>query len=135
MKAWQRYLVFQLPGLGLLAILLTAATYWFSLPIWASAVGGLLWIAKDAALYPLLKRAYEDSKSTGTASLVGCLGTAQEDLSPKGLVRIGPELWRAVSVAPVGAGQQVRVTGSDGMTLRVEAVPDSGAGRDQAPGA
>lgn len=134
MKAWQRYLVFQLPGLGLLAILLAAATYWFSLPVWASALAGLLWIAKDAALYPLLKRAYEDSKSTGTASLVGCLGTAQEDLSPKGFVRIGPELWRAVSVGPVGAGQQVRVTGSDGMTLRVEAAPDSGAGRDQAPG-
>lgn len=134
MKAWQRYLVYQLPGLGLLAILLAAATYWFSLPIWASALATLLWIAKDAALYPLLKRAYEDSKSTGTASLVGHLGTAQEDLSPQGLVRIGPELWRAVSVAPIAAGQQVRVTGSDGMTLRVEAVPESGPSPDPPPG-
>ena len=134
MKAWQRYVVYQLPGLGLLAILLVAATYWFSLPIWASALAGLLWIGKDAVLYPLLRRAYEDSQSTGTESLVGCLGTAQEDLSPQGLVRIGPELWRAVSVAPVAAGQQVRVTGSNGMTLRVEAVPESGASREQAPG-
>ena len=133
MTTWQRYCVYQLPGLGLLAALLVAITYWFSLPTWAGGLALVLWIAKDGALYPLLKRGYEGDKATGTASLVGCIGTTQEDLSPKGRVRIGPELWHAVSAAPIEAGREVRVTGSDGMTLRVEAVPTTAANQDRAP--
>ena len=128
LRTWQRYWLFQIPGLAIVSGLLAAGAYWFSLPLWACALGLALWLVKDAIGYPFLKSAYEGSKPTGLKSLIGALGTAREDLRPAGLVRIGPELWRAESAVPVKAGQVVQVAGCEGMTLRVVPGP-SEAGR------
>ena len=127
LRTWQRYWLFQIPGLAIVSALLAGAAYWFSVPLWACALGLALWLAKDGALYPFLKSAYKGAKPTGPESMIGSLGTAKEDLRPGGLVRIGPELWRAESSVPVDVGQLVRVTGCEGMTLHVEPRP-SGAG-------
>lgn len=107
----------------LAAVLLFAGFHWFSLPVWACACGFALWLVKDIAAYPFLKSAYGGAKPTGTESLVGAAGTATERLDPRGFVRIGPELWKAESAAPVEAGGAVRVTGFEGMTVRVEPDP------------
>ena len=44
------------------------------------------------------------AKPVGQESMVGLVGTATEDLCPRGQVRIGPELWRAESSKAVLAG-------------------------------
>ena len=124
LQTWQRYWLFQIPGLALAAALLFAGFLWFSLPVWACACGFALWLVKDFVAYPFLKSAYEGAQATGTESMIGAVGTAVERLDPKGFVRIGPELWQAESATPVEAGRTVRVTGFDRMTARVE--PDDG---------
>ena len=81
-----------------------------------------LWIAKDALLYPFLKSAYEGPQPTGLESMIGSLGTAKENLMPRGFVRVGAELWMAESKESVKAGQIVRVSGCEGMILLVDPV-------------
>ena len=100
----QRYWLYQAPGLGIVAVLVIAGAHWFAVPIWACATAMGLWIAKDAVLYPFLKSAYEGPQPTGLETMIGSLGTAQEDLMPHGLVKVGAELWRAESGAPVEGG-------------------------------
>ena len=101
---------------------------WFDLPRWTVPVAVALWILKDLLLYPVLGLAYEGSKPSGPEAMIGAVGTVTEDCSPRGLVRIGLELWRAESALPVGTGCIVCVTGCDGMTLRVEEIrPEEGS--------
>ena len=127
MATWQRYWLFQLPGLGVVGVLVILAAYWFDLPRWTIPLALGIWIVKDLLLYPFLKSAYEGPKPTGPESMVGSVATVTEDLCPCGYVKIGPELWRAESASPIRTGQPVRVTGSDGMTMQVEpAGPESG---------
>ncbi len=99
------------------------AALWFRLPLWLVPLVVVSWILKDLLLYRFVSIAYEGSKPSGPESMMGAVGTATEDLSPRGLVKIGPELWRGESAMPVRAHDPVRVTGCDGMMLKVEPVP------------
>lgn len=129
MATWQRYWLFQVPGLGVVAVLVVLAAYWFGLPGWTIPFALGVWIVKDVLMYPFLKSAYEGPKPTGPESMVGSLGTVTEDLCPRGYVKIGPELWRAESAEPIRIGRSVRVTGCEGMTMQVEpAGPEHEAG-------
>ncbi len=56
---------------------------------------------------------------TGKQGLVGRAAVAMERLDPRGRVRIGDELWNAVSSAPAEAGAELEITGSDGLLLHV----------------
>ena len=105
-------------------------TNWLALPVWTIPLALATWIAKDVLLYPVLKTAYEGDKPVGQASMVGSLGTATEDLRPRGYVKIGPELWRAECSEAVRAGDAVRVKGCHGMTMLVEPV-ESETGRSR----
>lgn len=117
----QRYWLYQLPGIVLVAGLTMAATRWFSLPWWTCVVAVVLWVAKDAALYPMLKSSYRTGGPTGPAALIGSVGTVRDALDPIGLIKVGPELWKAKSSSPAAVGESVRVVGCSGMTLLVEA--------------
>jgi membrane-bound serine protease (ClpP class) len=57
---------------------------------------------------------------TGREGLTGEIGTANSDIAPRGKVFVHGELWDAISEEPVAAGERVRVTAVDGMTLRVK---------------
>jgi membrane-bound serine protease (ClpP class) len=57
---------------------------------------------------------------SGAEELIGAGGVALEAFSGAGRVRVHSEDWNARSRAPVAAGQKVRVTGRDGLTLIVE---------------
>lgn len=118
-----RYWLFQLPGIALAAALLAAAAARFDLPLWACAAGLAAWVAKDAVLYPFLKRGYEPAGASGTERLVGSTGTAAQTLDPQGYVKIGAELWRARSASRIRAGESVSVAGvaaTEAMVLIVE---------------
>jgi membrane-bound serine protease (ClpP class) len=127
-----RYLIFQLPGWAIAA--LVAAFLWTmgTIPAWAAGVLFAAWLAKDLALYPLLRRAYEPAPGPG-ADLVGREGVARERLAPSGYVEVRGELWHAELLPGEGqvrAGGRVVVRRVDGTTLHVAAVEAPGDQRD-----
>lgn len=57
---------------------------------------------------------------SGMEELVGGTATASEDFDGRGRVLIHSEHWNATSNRPVRKGQQLKVTGMQGLTLEVE---------------
>jgi membrane-bound serine protease (ClpP class) len=59
---------------------------------------------------------------TGAEGMISTVGRARDTLGPDapGTVDIHGELWRAQSASPVSAGESVRVTAVEGLTLIVE---------------
>ena len=57
--------------------------------------------------------------TTGPEQLVGRSGEAMTDISTKGQVRIGGEIWRAKSSAVIPRGNQVKVIAVNGLELTV----------------
>jgi len=62
---------------------------------------------------------------TGLEELVGAEATVLADFDRQGRVSIHSETWQALSSAPLRKGQQVKVSGIDGLTLRVEPLDTS----------
>ena len=56
---------------------------------------------------------------TGMEGLIGEVGVVRTRLTPRGQVFLRGELWTAEAEGEVEAGESVRVTGVDGLTLRV----------------
>ena len=118
----RRYLLFQIPGLLLLVGALVAATRWWGLSVeWAFAIVGA-WIAKDAVLFPIVRRAYEPDGAAPHGP-IGAHGIADTAIDPEGWVHVGPERWRARrapdAAGPIPAGSAVRVVGLRGHELVV----------------
>lgn len=124
---WLRYALYQMPGallaavvlLGLHGVDLISATF-----AWVLFA---LWIAKEGILYPLTRRAYDDSTAgmVGAERLLGAPGVAEEDLDPAGYVRVRGELWRAEAPAGARRGARVRVQGLRDLTLLVREEDDA----------
>ncbi|HET7874353.1 MAG TPA: nodulation protein NfeD [Methylomirabilota bacterium] len=65
-------------------------------------------------------RALYRAPATGPSSMVGQTAVVKTPLTPEGHVLVGGELWQAVSEdGPMGAGETVRVSAIDGLTLKV----------------
>jgi membrane protein implicated in regulation of membrane protease activity len=126
----RRYLLFQVPGWGLAAGALAAAVRWWDLPVpWALA-GFAAWLAKDAVLYPIVRRAYEPD-GRAPHGPIGEHGVAETAIDGEGWVRVGPERWRArlaPGAAPIPPGAPVRVVRLVGHELEVEPDPRSRPG-------
>ncbi|MBI2999564.1 MAG: NfeD family protein [Deltaproteobacteria bacterium] len=119
-----KYLLFQLPGWVLAAVILSGLRYWTAIPAWVALGLFVLWVAKDLVMYPLLRTAYESGVKTGAERLIGARGVAQDELSPRGYVRVRGELWQAEvepSDDPLAPGSPVKVLAAEGMTLIVTA--------------
>jgi membrane protein implicated in regulation of membrane protease activity len=117
-----KYALFQLPGFLAIAGLAWAAHRWLGLDARLAVAACAAWVAKDAVLFFWVRDAYAVTPRPAGATLLGARAIAEEPLAPEGLVRVGPELWRARLVAgeaPVGAGAVVTVVAVDGLTLRV----------------
>jgi membrane-bound serine protease (ClpP class) len=65
-------------------------------------------------------RAHRHRTVTGREGLVGEIGEAAGELTPRGRVFVHGEIWNARSATPVGQGQRVRVIKVQGMELTVE---------------
>ena len=124
-----RYVIFQVPELvlGSLVLWLLVRLDWISATVgWALFAG---WVLKEAALYPVLRRAYEPSPRSAAEALIDRTGCVTARLAPgeSGTVRLGAELWRAVLTEgsqPIEVGETVRVELVSGLTLSVVAAPD-----------
>jgi membrane-bound serine protease (ClpP class) len=126
-----RYVLYQVPSALLSALLLWWLWPRTGLPAWAGALAWCAWLAKDAALYPFVRNAYEPRPPTGAEQLVGETAVAGTALRPTGQVRLRGELWRARSAdgSEVAAGTLVRVERAEGLTLFVTPAPDELARR------
>ena len=68
-------------------------------------------------------RAQFRKRATGSDGMVGEIGTAKTDVKEDGgTVYVHGEFWNAASEKLIKRGQQVRVIGVEGMTLKVEAM-------------
>ncbi len=104
MSTLQRYLLYQLPGWALAGLALVSLLFSGWIETRVAAVGWLLWVIKDFALYPLLRSAYERSEGGPVDALIGASAVARERLAPEGYVRVRGELWRARVVSEDGGG-------------------------------
>lgn len=120
-----RYWLFQLPGFFLAILVLTVLVHWDLITRGLAAVLLGFWVLKDLVLFPFLRVGYEEGgRPAGADALVGAFGVVQEPMTAEhqGWVRLGPELWRAVSLgaSEVPAGARVRVVSVQGLVLSVE---------------
>jgi membrane-bound serine protease (ClpP class) len=84
------------------------------------AMAGLIVWAVSAGLRAMLRRPV-----TGVEGMVGRLAVARGSLGPEGEVQVDGEIWHAVAEGGViAAGEKVRVTAVDGLTLTVSRAAD-----------
>lgn len=124
---FRRYLLFQIPGAALVALLLFALERAAVVPPWAALAILAAWIAKDLLLYPFLGPAYAVDAPSPVDALIGQRGLVVAPLAPAGYVRIRGELWRAEAPAgsqPLAPDTVIVVREVRGMTVLVE--PDRG---------
>jgi membrane protein implicated in regulation of membrane protease activity len=116
------YLLWQLPGWALAALVLWWLHAFVGLPTWAALLVLGVLIAKDLALYRVMRATFRPAR----APLLGSRGRAVETLAPTGYVRVEGELWRARCASPgraIAGGSPVIVREAHGLTLVVEADP------------
>jgi len=56
---------------------------------------------------------------TGAEAMVGTIALAQTDVAPKGRVFVHGEIWEAVSDEPIREGEEAKIKGVSGLTLKV----------------
>jgi membrane protein implicated in regulation of membrane protease activity len=131
MPTFVRYLLIQLPGALAVVAALVVARRFVEIPAGVLALVAAAWIAKDLALYPLLRHAYEVDPRSEMEKLAGGEVVVKRALDPRGLVVMKGELWKAEAVegedVPIPAGARVRIEGHRGLVLLVRA-----AGGDEA---
>ena len=111
------YLLAQLPGWVMAALVVWALDHLVGLPLWLSLALLAAWVVKDLLLFPLMWRFYQPQPAA--RRIVGETGTAITAISPHGLVRIRAELWQARADEQISAGAAVRVLDIEGLTLLV----------------
>jgi membrane protein implicated in regulation of membrane protease activity len=117
-----RYWLLQLPELALLVLILGFAQRWVDLPAWIFWGALLIWVVKDAVLYPFLWRAYDWDHVADSNPMLGARGTAKERLAPLGYVKVRGELWQAELIEgsrAVEEGEPILVEEIRGLTLIV----------------
>jgi len=83
----------------------------------ATVVFFTVWFALKARRRPVV---------SGHAEIIGTGGTALSDFEREGWAQVRGETWRVVSATPLARGQKLRVSGIEGLILRVE--PDDQQG-------
>ena len=71
-------------------------------------------------LMSIALKAHRNKIVTGSQGMIGNIGLAQTELSPRGKVSIHGELWDAVASSPVPAGGPVMVRQIQGLQLQVD---------------
>ena len=59
----------------------------------------------------------------GVQTMIGTVGEAITSLTPDGQVKVDGEIWKAHGSPEIRAGDAIRITGIDGLTLEVERAP------------
>jgi membrane-bound ClpP family serine protease len=118
-SALRTYLLVNVPGWLLAAVIGVVAVRWFGLSPGLAAAGVAAWVVKDLVLYPWMRGSY--SAGPTEPPIVGKEGVVLTALAPKGLVRVQGEIWEARATDVIAAGARVRVRDVHGLQLVVDA--------------
>jgi len=128
-RGFWAYVLLQIPDIVLAGLILWLLRQWVGLPTgWAIGLF-VIWVVKDLAMYPFLRKAFAPT-STGPERLIGTRAIVRTPLAPAGLVRLGGELWNAEALNPhehPALGTAVIVRAIRGLTLLVEPEEPSGS--------
>jgi len=91
----------------------------FGIPYWLIGAIALISAAFVFLVGGLAVRSHRRPIVTGPEELIGSLGVALEDVQNEGWARVHSEQWRVRSAVPLKRGQNVRITGRDGLVLTV----------------
>lgn len=135
MRFFPQYVLWQVPGWLIAGVVVAWLASEFGLAMWVAVTALMLIIARDLAMYLVLRPAF--AKPPYGSAPIGAAGETVEPLAPAGYVRVNGELWpaRAVSAAAdVPRGARVVVRDVHGITLLVEpsAAPGPERGREPA---
>jgi membrane protein implicated in regulation of membrane protease activity len=120
-----KYTLLQMPSLALVSALMIILHGYFDFPALYAWGVFLVWVVKDAVLYPFVWRAYDPHAQDG---MEGLIGTTVEGLNPSGYIRVRGELWLAEvaeGLPSVGKGEKVEVERVRGLTLIVRPLASS----------
>ena len=91
---------------------------------WTTAIGLAIPFALITSfLFSIAVRARRNKVVTGMEGMLGLPAVSVGELNLSGTVLVRGEYWHALASAPVAASEPVRITGIDGLTLRVEPRP------------
>lgn len=111
-------------GLALGAVMLVDTSVPEMRVHWSTAIGLAVPFALITSfLFSIALRARRNKVVTGAEGMVGQTGVAVGELNPSGTVLVRGEYWHALASGHVPASEPVRITGMDGLTLRVESAP------------
>ncbi|OGO30893.1 MAG: hypothetical protein A2Z29_01415 [Chloroflexi bacterium RBG_16_56_11] len=97
------------------------------LPVALLVVVMVGWAGIAAWLFVFTSRTLKKDVPAGLPSMVGTTGRVASDLDPEGLVKIGGELWGAVSTGgDIYAGAKIVVVAQDGLKLFVSKMDGDG---------
>jgi len=87
----------------------------------------LVFVATTIVMHRLIIPTLHRDKISGAEAMIGLEGRVVEPLTPRGLIRVRGEYWKAISAEQdVSAGGSVEIVGVDGITLRVRPAHSSG---------
>ena len=122
MPRFIRYLLLESPGWLLAGVVAALARKWLGVSTELAVTFVAVWVGKDLLLYPWLKDALAGEAPSQAERLVGRTAVVVEPLAPRGIVRLGAELWRAEITprdTPVPPERQVQVKAVQGLVLLV----------------
>jgi membrane protein implicated in regulation of membrane protease activity len=125
--SFAKYMLLQLPGYVLTALVLLALRSWITFPVWIVVAAVLIGLVKDLVVFNVVRNSFDADVATGVERLIGMKGVASESLNPTGYVKLNSELWRARVHSDEGeipAGDPIVVRALDGMTLIVSRAHD-----------
>lgn len=87
---------------------------------WRVVILGVALIVEVAEVYAWIRFLRRYRVTTGAEGMVGVRGEVIQACDPLGRVRVRGEIWNARCKAAALAGEPVRITAVDGLTLVVE---------------
>jgi membrane-bound ClpP family serine protease len=136
---WSAHVFLKYWSLQIAGWIVVFAVAWFATELfdWPKRVAWIVvgvWAVKDAVLYPLVWRSYDQRDVPASAyPYAGTDADVLRRLNPTGVVRVRGERWQATAAqgeAPIETGERVRITDRHGMTLTVERTRRSGGARE-----
>ena len=96
---------------------------WFfkiRIPLWTAIVIALLLGAGLFITHKVIIPSFHTKQVTGSEGMIGLEGEVVESLTPRGVVRVGGEYWKAKSVDDeIPAGESVEILGLNKLVLEV----------------
>ena len=106
----------------LLILALILALIFLPFP-WSLAVIAIAAVLELSLWFFGIRYSRRRKAQVGVQTLIGMTGEAISALEPDGQIKVDGEIWKAHGSPEIRAGDPIRITGVDGLTLEVERAP------------